>query len=64
VELERPEFAATVEEFLTTAKDCAADVEVIDVPLGHHGFETTDHTEPARQAVKHAMRSVLTHLGS
>ncbi|MGK4582988.1 alpha/beta hydrolase [Kitasatospora sp. HPMI-4] len=62
VELDIPEIAATAEEFLTAAKDCGADVEVIDVPLGHHGFETTDHTEEARAAVEHAMRSVLGHL--
>lgn len=60
--LEIAEFAATVEEFLTAAADCAARVEVIDVPLGHHGFETLDHTEQSRRAVQHAMRSVLGHL--
>lgn len=52
----------TVEEFLTAAKDCEANVEVIDVPLGHHGFETIDHTEEARDAVDRAVRSVLGHL--
>ncbi|WP_197085230.1 alpha/beta hydrolase family protein [Saccharothrix sp. ST-888] len=62
VELELAEIAGTIEEFLTAAKDCKADVEVIDVPLGHHGFETVDHTEPARQAVERAVRSVLGHL--
>jgi acetyl esterase/lipase len=39
-----------------------AAVEVIDVPGAHHGFETIDHTEPARQAVRSALRSVLAHL--
>ncbi|MCM2576667.1 S9 family peptidase [Streptomyces meridianus] len=62
VELERPEFAVTVEEFLTAAKESGADVEVIDVPGGHHGFETLDHTEGARNAVERAVRSVLGHL--
>ncbi|MCX4821280.1 alpha/beta hydrolase [Streptomyces sp. NBC_01142] len=64
VELERAEIAATVEEFLTAAKDCGASIEVIDVPLGHHGFETIDHTEQARHAVDRAVRSVLGHLRS
>jgi hypothetical protein len=27
-----------------------------------HGFETIDHTEPARQAVRSAVASVLAHL--
>jgi hypothetical protein len=62
VELEHAEIAVTVEEFLAAAKECDADVEVIDVPLGHHGVETIDHTEQARHAVDHAVRSVLGHL--
>ncbi|MEU9289836.1 alpha/beta fold hydrolase [Streptomyces sp. NPDC048275] len=62
VELERAEIAATVDEFLAAAKNCDADVEVIDVPFGHHGFETIDHTEQARHAVERAARSVLGHL--
>lgn len=62
VELERAEIAVTVEEFLAVAEKCDADVEVIDVPLGHHGFETIDHTEQARDAVERAVRSVLGHL--
>ncbi|MDT0380404.1 alpha/beta hydrolase [Streptomyces sp. DSM 42041] len=63
VERERPEIAATVAAFVTAARECGADLEVIDVPGGHHGFETVDHTEEARRAVRHAMRSVLGHLG-
>ncbi|MGW2820359.1 alpha/beta hydrolase [Streptomyces sp. NPDC001443] len=62
VELERAAIAATVEEFLTAAEECDAEVEVIDVPLGHHGFETIDRTEQARRAVERAVGSVLGHL--
>jgi acetyl esterase/lipase len=62
VERERAEIAATVAEFLAAARSARAAVEVIDVPGGHHGFETIDHTEPARQAVRSAVRSVLGHL--
>ncbi|MET9437150.1 alpha/beta fold hydrolase [Streptomyces sp. NPDC006551] len=62
VERERAEIAVTVEEFLTAAADCDARIEVIDVPGAHHGFETIDHTDPARRAVDRAMTSVVGHL--
>ncbi|MFF1737711.1 alpha/beta fold hydrolase [Streptomyces sp. NPDC058247] len=64
VGLERPEIAVTVEEFVSAAADCGAAVEVIDVPLGHHGFETVDPTDASRAAVERAVRSVLGHLGA
>ncbi|MEV7867158.1 alpha/beta fold hydrolase [Streptomyces sp. NPDC088124] len=65
---ERPEIAATVEEFLTAAEGSGARVEVIDVPLAHHGFDAFDHAadpeavEQARRAVERAARSVLAAL--
>ncbi|WP_405655981.1 alpha/beta fold hydrolase [Streptomyces sp. NBC_01386] len=64
VGLERPEIAVTVEEFVSAAADCGAALEVIDLPLGHHGFETTDPTDASRDAVRRAVRSVLGHLGA
>ncbi|MFE2428973.1 alpha/beta hydrolase [Streptomyces sp. NPDC059373] len=64
VGLELAEIAVTVEEFLTAAGDCKAHVEVVDVPLGHHGLETIDRTDQARDAVARAVRSVLGHLRS
>ncbi|MEU5416485.1 alpha/beta hydrolase [Streptomyces clavifer] len=54
--------AATVEEFLDASRACGAAVEVVDVPHGRHSFETLDPTEESREAVHHAMRSVLAHL--
>jgi dienelactone hydrolase len=63
-ELERPEIAATVTEFIAAAQDSGAGLDVIDVPGGHHGFETIDHTEPARAAVRSAVQTVLAHLHS
>ncbi|MFE2556246.1 dienelactone hydrolase family protein [Streptomyces sp. NPDC059352] len=59
---EHPAFAETVQEFLDAAARNGADVEVVDVPLGHHGFELVDPTEESRAAVERAMRSVLGHL--
>lgn len=62
VERERPEIAATVAEFLDEAARCAAAVTVFDVPGGRHGFESTDRTRPAREAVRGAIHAVLEHL--
>ncbi|MEV0981673.1 alpha/beta fold hydrolase [Streptomyces sp. NPDC049915] len=60
--LETPEIAATVEEFVAAAKDCGAALELIDVPGGHHGFETLDPPEEIRPALRHAMRAVVSRL--
>ncbi|MFG2142688.1 alpha/beta hydrolase [Streptomyces sp. NPDC048696] len=62
VGLEMAELAATVAEFLAAAEDCGADVEVIDVPNGHHGFESRDPDDGSRKAIRHAVRSVVAHL--
>ncbi|WP_406456941.1 dienelactone hydrolase family protein [Streptomyces sp. NBC_00876] len=59
---ETPGIAATVEEFLDASTKHGVDVEVVDVPNGHHSFETVDPTEESREAVRRAMRSVLGHL--
>ncbi|WP_166022807.1 alpha/beta fold hydrolase [Streptomyces chilikensis] len=59
---ESAEIAATVEEFLAEAGRCGANVEVIDVPDGRHGFETLDPTDEARAAVHRAVGSVLARL--
>ncbi|MFF7312345.1 alpha/beta hydrolase [Streptomyces sp. NPDC008137] len=59
---EAPEIAATVEAFVTAADACAARLELVDVPNGHHGFETLSAQEETRPALHHAMRSVVTHL--
>ncbi|MDQ0718648.1 pimeloyl-ACP methyl ester carboxylesterase [Streptomyces luteogriseus] len=59
---EAPEIAATVDAFVTAAKGCAARLELVDVPNGHHGFETIDPPEETLPALHHAMRSVVAHL--
>ncbi|WDG33238.1 alpha/beta hydrolase [Streptomyces sp. CA-278952] len=61
-ERESAEIAATVEEFLAEAARCGANVEVIDVPEGRHGFETLDPTDGAREAVHRAVGAVLARL--
>ncbi|MFF6908904.1 alpha/beta fold hydrolase [Streptomyces sp. NPDC012389] len=59
---EMAEIAVTVEEFLTEAERRGADVEVVDVPEGRHGFETLDRTDSARDAVRRAVEAVLARL--
>ncbi|MBM4827752.1 alpha/beta fold hydrolase [Streptomyces althioticus] len=63
VGLETPAIAATVEGFLASAKECGADVDVVDVPHGHHAFETVDPSDESRDAIRRAMRAVLGRLG-
>ncbi|MFE5908193.1 alpha/beta fold hydrolase [Streptomyces wedmorensis] len=60
--LEHPAFSATVREFLDAAGGRGADVEVVDVPHGRHGFELVDPTEESRAAVARAMAAVLDRL--
>ncbi|WP_017236560.1 alpha/beta fold hydrolase [Streptomyces sp. SS] len=60
--LEHPVFSATVREFLDAAGGRGADVEVVDVPHGRHGFELLDPTEESRAAVARAMAAVLDRL--
>ncbi|MDF0376425.1 alpha/beta hydrolase [Streptomyces sp. KA12] len=62
--LESDGIAATVERFLGAARACGAAVEVIDVPNGHHSFETVDRTDESREAVRLAMGAVLRHLAA
>lgn len=59
---ERPEFAATVEDFRTAAGAAGVDVHLVDVPSAVHGFETPDHSGEARAAVRAATGAVLARL--
>ncbi|MER5208881.1 alpha/beta fold hydrolase [Streptomyces sp. NPDC002825] len=60
--LEHDVIAATVEEFLTAAKQRGADVEIIDAPHAHHAFELVDPTDESRAVVERSMRAVLARL--
>ncbi len=55
--LVRPEhdfewIVSATDELLQRCADAGRTVDVIDVPGAHHGFETVDDTEPARDAVR------------
>jgi acetyl esterase/lipase len=61
---ERPDIAATVDAFIAQAELHSAKLTVIDVPEGQHGFDTLDHNESSRMAVRQAMTWVVTALQS
>lgn len=63
VELEHPAIAATVAAFVAAAESAGTDLEVVDVPQGRHSFDTLDHTDAGRAALRQSMRAVLGHLG-
>ncbi|GAA2769913.1 alpha/beta hydrolase [Streptomyces showdoensis] len=60
--LEHEVFATAVEEFLVAAGEAGAELDLVEVPLARHGFETLDHTEETRAAVARATRAVLGRL--
>jgi dienelactone hydrolase len=62
VGLERPDLAAAVEQFVAAAASSGADLEIIDVPHGRHGFDFLDHTDESRAAVRQALDQVTAHL--
>lgn len=62
VELEHPDLAAAVAEFVATARAADADLTIIDVPAGRHAFDILDDTDTSRQAVTQAADHVLATL--
>jgi acetyl esterase/lipase len=48
---ERPEIAETVAGFLAATADAGVPVEIVDVPGGHHSFDTLDDTNESRSAI-------------
>lgn len=62
--LERPILAAAVEQFIGAATSSGANLEIIDVPHGHHGFDFLDHTDESRAAVRQALDRVAAHLAA
>ncbi|OZD07116.1 alpha/beta hydrolase [Rhodococcus sp. 06-235-1A] len=57
---DRPEFVSGVAAFVEAAR--AANLEIIDVPDGRHGFDMLDHSDESRSAVTRAMDWVLDHV--
>nr|WP_256985394.1 hypothetical protein [Rhodococcus sp. 06-1059B-a] len=57
---ERPEFIAGVDAFITAAAEAEAELDIIDVPEGTHGFDMFDDSPESRDAVTTAIEWVLT----
>jgi dienelactone hydrolase len=52
---EQPDYAEAVAAFVAAAADARANLEIIDVPEGHHGFDMVDHTDQSKDAVERAL---------
>jgi acetyl esterase/lipase len=61
---EESDLAGAVEEFVQAARGAAANLTVIDVPDGEHGFDHSIPTEEAQAAVVAAMTWMVERLGS
>lgn len=60
--LEKPDLAAAAARFTEAATEAAANLTVIDVPDGVHGFDFADHTQQSRDAVTEALDLVEAEL--
>jgi dienelactone hydrolase len=60
VGLENPGIAGAVESFVTAATK--ANLAIVDLPDGHHSFETKDDNDESRAAIERAMGLVLANL--
>jgi dienelactone hydrolase len=59
---ELADVAPTQPPFIDAARAAGAELEVVEVPDGHHGFDVLDHTDESRRAVTAALSAVLTRL--
>lgn len=60
--LEQPDLARWVEEFISSARVAGANLDIIDVPQGHHAFDVLDHTDWSKAAVEEALDWVSARL--
>ncbi|BCY07352.1 alpha/beta hydrolase [Actinoplanes sp. L3-i22] len=57
---ENPAFAGAVEAFVAAA--AKANLEIVDLPDGHHSFDMKDDNDTSRAAIERAIGLVLSHL--
>jgi acetyl esterase/lipase len=53
--LEQPDLARWVEDFISSAHEAGANLDIIDIPQGQHAFDVLDHTDWSRAAVEEAL---------
>ncbi|MEU4194262.1 hypothetical protein AB0E69_20370 [Kribbella sp. NPDC026611] len=61
---ELPDVAPTQPPFVEAARAAGAELTLIEVPEGRHGFDVLDHTEESRQAVVAALSAVTISVGA
>jgi dienelactone hydrolase len=59
---ELPDVALTQPPFIDAARAAGADLALIEVPDGRHGFDVLDHTDQSRAAVAAALSAVAERL--
>jgi dienelactone hydrolase len=59
---EQPDVAEAVEVFVAAAAEAGNNLEIIDVPDGHHGFDTVDHADQSKAAVERALDWIASRL--
>jgi acetyl esterase/lipase len=59
---ERAPITETVDAFVKAARRSHVQLQIIDVPNGHHGFDVRDHTDESRRAVTMAFDAILARL--
>lgn len=61
---ELPDVAPTQPPFIEAARAARAELKVIEVPDGRHGFDVLDHTDQSRRAVIAALSAVTGSLAA
>jgi acetyl esterase/lipase len=60
--LERIDLAKWVDDFISSAREAGANLDIIDVPQGQHAFDVLDHTDWSRAAIEEALVWICAHL--
>ncbi len=59
---DHPDVAATVPAFVDRVSQLGLPLDLVEVPDGQHGFDSLDHTDDSRAAVRTAFELVTKHL--
>lgn len=62
--LDRPQINESVDQFVRLALERNADVEVVNTPESHHGFDIEDGTERSRQILRRTLQFLRERLGN